>query len=198
VLALTALAYLTGLVFEGLPLTVALAAEAALLAFLSQRASLAFAALAAVHTLVILAPPLALVDGLDQPLEAAAALAAVIVALATTRRGRLLAPVALLYLASVEVVTAGGAEHTGQTLLSVLWALTGVGALVFGLVEDRKEIRLAALSLLALTAAKVFLYDLSELDSLARVASFIVFGLLLLLGAFAWQRVRPRALPSTE
>ena len=46
-----------------------------------------------------------------------------------------------------------------------------------------------------MTAAKVFVYDLSELDSLARVASFIGFGVLLLLGAFAWQRVRPRALP---
>jgi uncharacterized membrane protein len=195
VLALTALAHLTGLVFEGLPLTVALAAEGAVLALVSQRASLAFTALAAVHALATLAPPLALVDGLDEPLQAAVALAAVIAALATTHLGRRVVPVALLYLASVQVVTAGGAEHTGQTLLSVLWALTGVGALIVGLVRDERTTRLVALGLLALTAAKVFLYDLSELDSLARVASFIVFGLLLLLGAFAWQRVRPRALP---
>jgi uncharacterized membrane protein len=39
----------------------------------------------------------------------------------------------------------------------------------------------------------VFLYDVSELDSLARVASFVAFGLLLLAGAYAWQRLRPRA-----
>lgn len=195
VLALTALAHFTGLVFEGLPLTVALAAEGALLALVSQRASLAFVALAAVHALVTLAPPLALVDGLDEPLQAAAALGAVILALAATPLGRKAIPVALLYLASVQVVSAGGPEHTGQTLLSVLWALSGVGALIYGLVRDDRTTRLAALGLLALTAAKVFLYDLSELDSLARVASFIVFGLLLLLGAFAWQRVRPRALP---
>ena len=195
VLALTALAHLTGLVFEGLPLTVVLAAEAALLSVLSQRASLAFAALAAVHALAVLAPPIALVDGLDEPLQAAAALAAVTAALLTTRIGRRVAPVAVLYLASVEVVTAGDPDHTGQTLLSVLWAVSGVGALIVGLVKDLKTIRLAALTLLALTAAKVFLYDLSELDSLARVASFIAFGLLLLLGAFSWQRVRPRSLP---
>jgi len=41
------------------------------------------------------------------------------------------------------------------------------------------------------TLAKVFLYDLSSLDSLYRVASFVALGALLLLGAFAWQRLRP-------
>ena len=195
VLALTALAQFTGLALEGLPLTLALAAEAGLLALISQRASLAFVALAAAHALYVLAPPIALIDGLDQPYEAAVALAAVTAALLATEHGRKLVPVALLYLASVEVVTIGGPEHAGQTLLSVLWALTGVGALIFGLVKDHKTTRLVGLGLIAVTAAKVFVYDLSELDSLARVASFIVFGVLLLLGAFVWQRVRPRPLP---
>ncbi len=182
--------------FEGLPLTVALAAEAALLAaFLSQRASLAFAALAAVHALVILAPPLALVDGLDRPLEAAAALAAVVAALAFTPRGRQIVPGALLYLASVQVVTAGGAEHTGQTLLSVLWALTGVSALVFGpgqgpqgdpargavaaRAHGREGVPLRPVRARQPRAGR-------ELHRLRHPAA---------LGAFAWQRVRPRALP---
>ena len=94
------------------------------------------------------------------------------------------------------MVTLGGPEHAGQTLLSVLWALSGVGALDLRPRQGPPRRRGAAPSvLIAVTAAKVFLYDLSELDSLARVASFIVFGLLLLLGAFAWQRVRPRPLP---
>ena len=50
-----------------------------------------------------------------------------------------------------------------------------------------------ALALLAVTATKVFLYDLASLDSLYRVGSLIGFGLLLLCGAFAWQTVRPQA-----
>ncbi len=41
------------------------------------------------------------------------------------------------------------------------------------------------------TIAKVFLYDLSTLESIARVVSFMVLGLLLLAGAFAYQRLRP-------
>ena len=86
-----------------------------------------------------------------------------------------------------------GVRQQGQALLSGLWAVVGVTTLLAGLVRDRHELRVAALSLLSVTLAKVFLYDLSSLDSLYRVASFVALGALLLLGAFAWQRLRPRS-----
>ena len=73
--------------------------------------------------------------------------------------------------------------------------MTGFGALVAGLLTDRPALRRGALALLLVTVAKVFLYDLASLTSIYRVASFVVLGLLLLGGAFAWQRVRPRPLP---
>jgi uncharacterized membrane protein len=41
---------------------------------------------------------------------------------------------------------------------------------------------------------KVFLADLATMTSVYRVVSFIGIGLLLLLGAFVWQRLRPQAL----
>lgn len=87
------------------------------------------------------------------------------------------------------------ARAEGQTLLSVLWALVGLGALVGGLLADRPALRRGGLALLALTAGKVFLYDLSSLTSLYRVASLIGLGLLLLAGGHAWQRMRPRPMP---
>jgi uncharacterized membrane protein len=45
--------------------------------------------------------------------------------------------------------------------------------------------------LLGIAVFKVFFYDLAELESIYRVLSFIALGLLLLVGAFAYQRVRP-------
>ena len=86
-------------------------------------------------------------------------------------------------------------RQQGQALLSSLWALAGVAALVAGLVRDSRALRLGALALLTVTVAKVFVYDLAALTSLYRVGSCIALGLLLLAGAFAWQRIRPRALP---
>jgi uncharacterized membrane protein len=97
----------------------------------------------------------------------------------------------VLYTASVELVTwLIDTPGTAQALLSGLWAITGVGTLLAGLLGDRPLLRQAALALLMVTAGKVFLYDLASLSSLSRVASFVAFGLLLLAGAFAWERIR--------
>ena len=41
-----------------------------------------------------------------------------------------------------------------------------------------------------LAVGKVFLVDLANLESIWRVGSFLAIGLLLLAGAFAYQRVR--------
>jgi uncharacterized membrane protein len=152
----------------------------------------------------MLAPPAALVDGVADPLGAAAGLAAVaataaFVSLASDQRQLRLAlqagaAVIALFLVSTLLVTPFEREQ-GQALLSGFWALAGVTALVAGLVRDSRELRLAALALLTVTVAKVIALDLASLTSLYRVASCIALGLLLLLGAFAWQRIRPRALP---
>jgi uncharacterized membrane protein len=104
------------------------------------------------------------------------------------------AAVVVLYALSVELVTPFEREQ-GQALLSALWGITGVGVLVAGLVRDDGPLRRAALALLAVTAAKVFLFDLASLTSLYRSASFVAFGALLLGGAFAWQRIRPQPRP---
>jgi uncharacterized membrane protein len=212
-LALSLLALLTTLAFDGLALTAALAAASVLLAAVARRSrdelaatgALAFAGAALGYALAVQAPPGALLDGLAQPLAAAAALAAAAIAIAVAATlpfadGRIrtaltaIAAATGLYLASTELVTAAPG-HAGQVLLSVLWALAGVGALVAGLLRDDGPLRRAALALLALTVAKVFLYDLASLTSLYRVGSLIGLGLLLLCGGFAWQRVRPLPLP---
>ena len=111
----------------------------------------------------------------------------------------------LLYLGSVGVVTPFestaafdsallSAHQQGQMVLSVFWGMVGVGTIVVGLQRDWAVLRLAGLALLGVTVTKVFLLDLATMTSGYRVVSFIGIGLLLLVGAFVWQRLRPRAL----
>jgi uncharacterized membrane protein len=218
---LVVVGYLAAVMLDGPALTLAWAAEAAALAGLARRrrdavaaaGALTFLACAALQAVVALAPPDALVSGVADPLGACALLAVAGAALIVARMpgvNRLalqgLAATLALYFASVEIVTVFqpstgasalgqlGVRQQGQALLSGLWALVGVGALVAGLLRDRRELRLGALALLAVTLGKVGLYDLASLDSMYRVASFVALGALLLLGAFAWQRLRPAAL----
>ena len=60
--------------------------------------------------------------------------------------------------------------------------------IVAGLFWRKRDVRLAGLGLLALTVGKVFLVDLAKLESMWRVGSFLAVGLVLLAGAFAYQR----------
>ncbi len=208
--AMAGVAYLSMLTLDGPLLAAAFAAQALALGMVAARGrddvatygAGAFLALALGHALVFEAPPTALVDGLDSIPAAAIALGAA--AFAALRGSQLLAAhrtalatagaLALLYLASAAVVTVAG-EDLGQLLLSGLWATTGLSALIVGLVRDERTLRLGSLALLGTTISKVFLYDLAALESLYRVGSFIALGLLLLLAAGLWQRMRPRPLP---
>jgi uncharacterized membrane protein len=208
--AMAGLAYLTALTFDGTALAVALAVQALALATIAAReqddvaawGAGGFLALALGHALAFEAPALALVSGLESVPAAALALGAVA---ATALRGAWLlerartallatAALTLLYLASAAIVTPFDGD-LGQNLLSGLWAVTGLSALVAGLLRDERTLRIGALALLGATIGKVFLYDLAALESLYRVASFIALGLLLLLAAGLWQRMRPRPLP---
>ena len=222
-LAALALAYSTALALDGTALVLTWAGEAAVLAEIARRTrdgaaragATAFAALAAVHALAFEAPPTALVYGVDSLSEAALALAAVTAAVLRLRGARsdrarfeLAVGCLAVYLASVAIVSAfqPGAlvfdtgldvnvRQQGQAILSAFWSMTGLALLSLGLRGDIRRVRLAGFALLSVAVAKVFVFDLATLEAEYRVLSFVVVGLLLLAGAYAYQRVR-RALPA--
>ncbi|WP_027005488.1 DUF2339 domain-containing protein [Conexibacter woesei] len=215
--ALAALAWIAARTLTPIPLVLAWAAEAVALAQVWRRSRDGVAAGAAwMHLLgatgvavAVVAPPLALADGLPDALGAAAVLIAV--ALAWWRIGRVelttedlglpniinyaTSALLLLYLASTEIVTPLP-FHTGQVALSALWALTGIATLVIGLTTNHVALRRAGLLLLMIALAKVLLFDLETLTSAARAGSFLALGTILLTAAAAWHRYTPRELPS--
>ena len=64
--------------------------------------------------------------------------------------------------------------------------------LTVGIARRSKLLRVMALLLLGLTIFKVFLFDLSSLEKLYRIISFIVLGAILLAVSFLYQRYRQR------
>ncbi len=83
----------------------------------------------------------------------------------------------------------------GHTAVSGFWALLGLGLLIAGLLRGSAFLRYGGLALFGLSLAKIFLYDLAELDSVARAFSFIFVGGLLLVGGFFLQRLSDRLGP---
>jgi uncharacterized membrane protein len=201
------------LALDGPALVVGWSAEAVILAWVASRTgerralvfSVVFLGLAALHTLLDEAPPDSLIDGVaDLPRAVTAVLCVGIAALLVSQlvglvdvRLVLLAvgSVALLYAASLTIVDllqgdAAEPSQTAQVALSVFWGVVGLVAIVAGLVANVRELRYGGLALLGLGVVKVFAYDLRELDQLYRVLSFIVVGIVMLIGAYAYQRVR--------
>jgi uncharacterized membrane protein len=172
-------------------------------------AAAGFLVLAVGHTLIVEAPPNALFDGVENLGAAAIALAAcAAAAFACARFARQVVPDAapiaaflgattLVYLGSILIVDTvgvygfGETRQAGQAWLSAFWTVTGLGAVIVGLVRRRADVRLAGLALLGVAIVKVWTYDLAELDELARVLSFVGLGLLLLVGAYAYARIKP-------
>lgn len=210
----TALAALgLALAIDGPALVAGWSAEALVLAWAARRlgdprgqvASAAFFTLALAHTVMFEAPVDALRSGVEDLGDAAVAVAIVGAAAAALSRLSTLpdlrtayvgvAAAAAVYLPSLAIVSAFDGDElepgqTPQVLLSAFWAVAGLTGIVVGLLRDVRLLRLGGLALLLLAAAKVFAYDLSELESIYRALSFIALGLLLLGGAFAYQRIR--------
>lgn len=76
--------------------------------------------------------------------------------------------------------------------VSALWAVFALLSLSSGIIKDMKGLRYAGLALFLATALKVPLVDMDRLSQVARVAAFIVTGLAMLGGAFAYIRFMDR------
>jgi uncharacterized membrane protein len=88
----------------------------------------------------------------------------------------------------------GGADvdtefQRGHTTVSAVWGTVGLVLLYLGLRRGWRALRGAGFALFAISLAKIFLYDLSQLSSIARAASFLAVGALLLIAGFFYQRL---------
>lgn len=81
-----------------------------------------------------------------------------------------------------------GDERMAQMLISLEWTLLGVVLLLGGIWRDSRAVRLSGLTVLGLTLCKVFLMDLSFLDTPLRVLSFGGLGLSLILISWLYTR----------
>ena len=78
------------------------------------------------------------------------------------------------------------ASTTLQASLSIVWSLIGLSGMVVGGRSARRVVWIGGASLMGVVVIKLFLFDLSNTGTVARVVSFLGVGLLLLIvGYFA-------------
>lgn len=102
---------------------------------------------------------------------------------------------------------AGGAHALQQLELarrfsySLIWLAYGAGLMLFGFRRRSAFVRWQALVLIAFTIAKVFLFDVSELQQGYRIVSFIALGAVLMAISYVyhrdWLKLSPQTLPGS-
>lgn len=83
----------------------------------------------------------------------------------------------------------GGMRALAVTLV---WTVFGTVLLVGGIARRSKEVRVLALCVFVLTAAKVFLYDVWRVDAAIRTLAFVALGASLMLVSYLYRRHRER------
>jgi hypothetical protein len=130
------------------------------------------------------------------------ALATVVLALvaraAQQRVGVFVAAVLALYGVSLSILglaeeigsgTVADRFHGGHAAVSAVWGLLGLVALYTALSRRLGWLQALGFGLFAISLAKIFLYDLTFLSSVARALSFLAVGAVLLLGGFFVQKL---------
>jgi hypothetical protein len=77
-----------------------------------------------------------------------------------------------------------------QLALSIVWLLYSVVLMTFGFWRSNRGLRLIAFGLFGITILKIFLYDLSSLETAYRIVSFIGLGAILLGVSYGYQRYK--------
>lgn len=81
-------------------------------------------------------------------------------------------------------------QNLEQLSLSGVWLLYSIGLMGFGIWRRLRPLRILAIILFGCTILKIFIYDLSFLDTVYRFISFIALGLILLAVSYLYQRYR--------
>ena len=71
---------------------------------------------------------------------------------------------------------------------TIAWSLFALALLVFGIGKKVRAVRFAAIALLLVAFAKLFLHDLDSLNQLYRIGAFIAVAIIAIVASFIYQK----------
>lgn len=101
--------------------------------------------------------------------------------------------ISLIWIASSELIAWMDILDFKQSYklgLSILWGTYALLIIAFGIWKNKKYLRIGAIGLFAATLIKLFLYDISHLDTIAKTIVFVSLGILLLIISFLYNKYK--------
>ena len=99
----------------------------------------------------------------------------------------------ILWVASSELINWMCLMRLSQSYkleLSILWGAYALLLIVLGIWKKKKHLRLGAIGLFAVTLVKLFFYDISQLETIAKTIVFVSLGILLLIISFLYNKYK--------
>ncbi|MEM9001205.1 MAG: DUF2339 domain-containing protein [Bacteroidota bacterium] len=100
---------------------------------------------------------------------------------------------AILWIASSELIHWMDIAESTQSYklgLSILWGIYSLFLIVLGIWKKKKHLRIGAIALFGVTLIKLFFYDISHLNTLAKTIVFVSLGILLLIISFLYNKYK--------
>ena len=99
-------------------------------------------------------------------------------------------PDQILFFAPILLIVLTIAVNMAPGMVTLVWGIVGLGAILLGLLVTRRSYRLTGLALLVLCIAKIVFRDAWHLDERSRYITFIVLGVALMLVSALYSRYR--------
>ena len=99
----------------------------------------------------------------------------------------------LIWISSSELIhwlDLAGSTQSYKLGLSILWGSYSLLLIVIGIWKKKKHLRIGAIVLFGLTLIKLFFYDISHLDTIAKTVVFLSLGILLLIISFLYNKYK--------
>jgi uncharacterized membrane protein len=99
----------------------------------------------------------------------------------------------IIWIVSSELINWMDIAHSTQSYklgLSILWGTYSLLMIVLGIWKKKKHLRFGAIALFAVTLLKLFLYDISYLDTISKTIVFVSLGILLLIISFLYNKYK--------
>ena len=108
---------------------------------------------------------------------------------------------AILWILSSELIhllDMAGAGNSYKLGLTILWGAYALFMIALGILKSRKHLRISAFVILGITILKLFFYDISNLNTIAKTIVFVSLGILLLIISFLYNKYKQTITDETK
>jgi hypothetical protein len=90
----------------------------------------------------------------------------------------------------IHLLEMAGTSNSYKLGLTILWSAYALYMIALGIAKSKKYLRIAAFILLAITILKLFFYDTTDLNTIAKTIVFVSVGILLLVISFLYNKYK--------